>query len=324
MRLIRSLTGIATLLTFGVILLGSFTRLTDAGLGCPDWPGCYGFLTVPQTPEALSEAQSLFHQEVHATKAWTEMIHRYAAGLLGLLIATIFGLSLKKRKTNKNTSPLPSILLALVIFQALLGMWTVTLKLLPLVVMAHLLGGFATLSLLFLFWRQLSTQKPHPASVPRALLNTALVMLIAQIILGAWTSTNYAALICTHFPQCDNEWWPSFSWHAFNFTAGLGLSNPLTAMTTPDRITIHMLHRLGAVLTTGIISALIAYLYFVPKRARQAAPLLLLLLLQITLGTLNVLYKLPLFVAVAHTGTAALLLLTIINLYTYGKKSHAA
>ena len=303
----RRLIQIALLFTFGVILLGSYTRLTDAGLGCPDWPGCYGKLLAPEADKA----------------AWTEMIHRYFAGSLGLLIGSIFLINLKTKALPRL---LTGALLALVVFQAALGMWTVTLKLLPVVVMAHLLGGFATLTLLWALYIQLapSVSWPVKSRTLIALAWISWIILILQLILGGWTSANYAALVCPDFPYCQGQWFPAFHWEAFNPFTGADLPNPLAAFGIVERTSIHMAHRVGAVLVFFLVSALAIKLLLQKQAALISTAILLdfLLLLQLGLGVSNVMFSLPLAVAVLHTGMGVLLLLTLTTVVIRLKRAH--
>ena len=213
MRVFSKISFIAACLALFVVVLGAYVRLSDAGLGCPDWPGCYGTLTVPQSESAIAHAETAYpDQPVEANKAWKEMIHRYFAGTLGLLVLAIFVLGWRARKEIKVSPWLPTFLLILIVFQAALGMWTVTLLLKPVVVTAHLLGGMATLGLLtWLAHRHLgivSTGFSHADNL-RFWARWALVILFLQIFLGGWTSTNYAALACTDFPTCHGVWMPS-------------------------------------------------------------------------------------------------------------------
>ncbi len=293
-----------------VILLGAYTRLTDAGLGCPDWPGCYGQLWVSK---ALAGAAS--------QKAWTEMIHRYVAGTLGLLIGLAAFLSFQEPRARGGQRVLPMVLVLLIMGQAALGMWTVTLRLWPVVVMGHLLGGLATISLLWLWW--LLRHRPWMAPLPGrprvvlGLTNAVLILLCLQVALGGWTSANYAALICPDFPTCQGHWLPPLSLQAFDFRLGFGLPNPLTAFGTIERMTIQVVHRLGALVLFLGISALSASI-FCSARARGVRALAVLLWLgicvQVGLGISNVLYHLPVTVAVAHTGLAVFLLLLVLTL----------
>jgi cytochrome c oxidase assembly protein subunit 15 len=342
-----------TLLAFVVVVLGAYTRLTNSGLGCPDWPGCYGQL-VPQ----MDATNPL----INTAKAWTEMIHRYLAGSLGIVIFVLAFFIIKNKSAFKKQSQILALTTSgLVIFQALLGMWTVTLKLFPAVVMAHLMGGLATLSLLW--WLTLTLQfhnEDNIASGTRALRNahekitspslarskkkvfscaflrpwviTALIMLVIQIFLGGWTSANYAALVCLDFPFCDNfnqnvglNFHSLNIFEAFNFiTTGVDGSSG-TPLGHAARITIHMLHRIGAFLTTLIIGwlTLLAWRRSQDKSIQVVSIVMAsLLMIQIFLGITNILAKLPLPIAVAHNAIAALLLLSVVtlNYFIYEKQ----
>ncbi len=313
----RSFLKLTLVFALCVIVLGAYTRLTDAGLGCPDWPTCYGHLTVPASAEDVKQKHYLEQRPLEPSKGWAEMIHRYFAGSLGLLIllATVWSW---RRRTSDPRQPvwLPTLLLGVVIFQALLGMWTVTLLLKPVVVMGHLLGGFATLALLFLLVRV--TGQPHvvqtsPGTRLWALL--ALIVLVLQIALGGWTSTNYAALACADFPTCHGQWWPETDFsEAFVLWRGLGVNYEYGVLDNPARTAIHMAHRLGALVSLVVVGGFALRLIGEGDEAgRVGWIVLLLLLLQVTLGISNVLLHLPLSVAVAHNATAALLLLSLIN-----------
>ncbi|PRB82873.1 heme A synthase [Pseudomonas sp. MYb185] len=305
----------ALLLGFVVVVLGAYTRLVHAGLGCPDWPGCYGFLSVPRSDTAIELAQLRFPDDpVEAFKAWAEMIHRYAAGLLGLAILGLALLALRLRGRDGYPLKLPLGLLALVICQALFGMWTVTLKLWPQVVTAHLLGGFATLSLLFLLCLRLSGRLPADVglSALRPLARAVLVVVIVQIALGGWVSSNYAAVACVDLPTCHGEWWPEMDFAAgFNIFQEIG-PNYLGGMLYGEgRTAIHFTHRVGALVTT-LITLLLAWRLYRAGLTATAAWLTLVLLTQVSLGITNVLAHLPLPVAVAHNAVGALLLLSMV------------
>jgi len=306
----------ATVLAFAVVLLGAYTRLTHAGLGCPDWPGCYGFLHVPHSEAQLAHAELHFPDTpVEADKGWNEMIHRYFAGCLGLLILALAVQALYFRGRNGQPLQLPLLLLALVIAQAAFGMWTVTLKLWPQVVTAHLLGGFATLSLLFLLTLRLSGRvRPLPDSPPflRGLAKLGLLLVILQISLGGWVSANYAAMACIDLPTCQGRWWPQMDIpSAFNLAQHIGPNYLGGKLDSTARTAIHLFHRMGAVLVCLVLLLLIWQLLRA-RLAYLAALLLLALLLQIALGISNVLFHLPLFVAVAHNGGGAALLLALV------------
>lgn len=306
---------VATLLAFVVVLLGAYTRLTHAGLGCPDWPGCYGFLSVPMSEGQQSLAAMRFPEaplEVH--KGWNEMVHRYFAGTLGLLILGLAVQALRRRADPAQPLKLPLFLLAVVIAQAAFGMWTVTLQLWPQVVTAHLLGGFTTLSLLFLLTLRLSTREPAMPRVSGGLRGLALIGLLAviiQVALGGWVSSNYAAVACTDFPTCHGEWWPKMDFaNAFNLAEHDIGTNYLGGLLFGEaRTAIHMTHRLGA-LTVSLILLTLSWQLWRNGLGRLAGLLLAALALQIGLGMGNVLLNLPLPVAVAHNGGGALLLLT--------------
>lgn len=330
---IKRLTIFAVLLACCVVALGAYTRLKDAGLGCPDWPGCYGHLTVPQSAEAIDRAQSAYpDRPVEPHKAWPEMIHRYFASTLGLVITCILGMSLRARKRDPDAPlKLPLLLFLLVIFQGLLGMWTVTLGLFPSVVMAHLLGGFTTLCLLFLLALRLHLPVQAGVSVsPMMKWGIAGIFVLAlQIALGGWTAANYAATICSKLPICQAGWSQHVNFQdAFQFW-GHGVDNyEFATHIGPDaKITIHATHRIGAIITTLYLSSLFIWLWVrrdVESGTKKIAALaMMVLLVQIALGVSNVLLDLPLLVAVAHNGVAALLMMSLIllnfSLYRIGR-----
>ena len=318
---------LATGLAFIVVILGAFTRLSDAGLGCPDWPGCYGQITVPHTQAALQNAAKAYPALiVEKNKAWAEMIHRYFAGFLGLiiLVLAIWALA-RKKKYSAQPIAVPLCLLALVIFQAALGMWTVTWKLLPLVVMGHLLGGMAILGMLW--WLYLSgnqlkeTMPSHVQKFLNKLFSASIIglaIIAIQIFLGGWTSSNYAAIICPDFPYCKGLLFPSMDIaHGFNFFSPIGANYQGGALEAPARVAIQMFHRYGGAITGLYIGMLAWYLMFFRHAAYfrlNGWLIFILLVTQICLGMLNVLWHLPLAIAVAHNATAALLLLSVITL----------
>lgn len=319
----------ATVLTVAVVVLGAYVRLSDAGLGCPDWPGCYGQIGVPQTLEEVGAANLAFPERpVEAAKGWKEMIHRYFAGALGLVIFALAALAYRNRHDRRQRLALALAIAALVVFQAMLGMWTVTWKLKPLVVMAHLLGGFAVLALLW--WQTLRARRrlagtaerglPRVAGL-RAALVVALVAVVVQIALGGWTSANYAAVACNEFPTCTlGEVWPERADFSEGFTPwhGLGPNYEFgTHLSNAAKIAIHLAHRAGAVVVALLLLALAWALWrTVPGRTanRAAAVLAAALAAQFALGVSNVVFNLPLPVAVAHNAGAALLLLVLVTL----------
>jgi len=308
----------ATLLAAVVVLLGAYTRLTHAGLGCPDWPGCYGFLAVPMSEQAQALAAERFPDApVEVDKGWNEMIHRYFAGALGLVILGLAIQALRRRGEPGQPVRLPLLLLGVVIAQAAFGMWTVTLQLWPQVVTAHLLGGFATLSLLFLLCLRLSGRLPAlSAPVPvwlRLFSFAAMLLVIGQVALGGWVSSNYAAVACTDLPTCHGQWWPQMDFsRAFDLTHHDIGPNYLGGMLYGEaRTAIHVAHRLGALGVTLVLLALAGMLWR-SGMGRIAGLLLAALGLQVGLGISNVVFHLPLAVAVAHNGGGAALMLVLV------------
>lgn len=317
----------ATALACIVVVLGAFTRLNHAGLGCPDWPGCYGHLTWPTTDVHVAAAEKLFPESpVEHDKTWPEMVHRHFAGILGLFILalTLFAWRPKAQALMKQTRGHTLGLLVLVIIQAAFGMWTVTLKLWPQVVTAHLLGGFTTLSLLWLlvqrygsFGWTFSLAKQEKLTSLKMFAIMVLILVVGQIALGGWTSSNYAALACTDFPTCQGQWWPrtQFS-QAFNFAQTIGPNYLGGLLEGEARTAIHMAHRVGALLITLVVSILAYRLWRIGAAGPRniACTLVLVLVCQIGLGISNILASLPLPVAVAHNAVGALLLLTLVTL----------
>ncbi len=311
----RWLATFAALLTVVVVALGAWTRLSDAGLGCPDWPGCYGHWTVPTTEAQLAQAAALFpEQQVEMSKAWPEMIHRHFAKLLGLTILVLAFLAWRNRKQGHPVG-LPLFLAVLVCVQGAFGAWTVTMKLMPVVVTTHLLLGFTTLSLLTVLALQLHG-KIAPLAVSKNLrrhITAALVLVVMQIALGGWTSSNYAALACTDLPVCQGEWWSQadfaegFSLHLADINYEFGV------LQHNARVAIHSAHRVGAWLVLALVGWLIVRLWQHGPIGRRYGGLIGgLLLVQIALGISNVVFGLPLWIAVAHNGVGALLLISVL------------
>lgn len=360
---------LATLLGAGVVVLGAYVRLNDAGLGCPDWPVCYGRLTWPSDEATIAAANAAFPQRpVETDKAWKEQVHRFFAASLGVLV---LGLALTaswrwpaRRGLLIGASiaaaagifayvggliPLAAILsvaaiglpllgaavwrgswrarataglLGLVIFQALLGKWTVTLLVKPIIVTGHLLGGLATVALLWWVTLRQGRWLEHPSSPgtrPERLL-TALVLavVVGQIALGGWTSTNYAALACTDFPTCHGAWWPQADFgEAFVLWRGLGIDYEFGVLDNPARVAIQLTHRIGALITLVLVLGLAVAIGLRSRNpaARGVAMVAgTLVVVQFGLGVANVLLSLPLSVAVAHNGVAMLLLLSLVTL----------
>jgi cytochrome c oxidase assembly protein subunit 15 len=275
-------------------------------------------LSVDSAAENVDAINQAFPQrpfEYH--KAIKEMVHRYFASSLGLLILVLAGLAIANRKDPEQPVVLPVALVALVIFQGLLGMWTVTLLLKPLIVVLHLIGGLATLSLLA--W--LAMRRPSPAQIPpnlRTLAGVGLLVLALQIVLGGWTSSNYAALACPDFPTCQNSFWPDMdAKDAFVLWRGLGIDYEGGVLDHPARVAIHFVHRLGAIAAAIILGALsvLAWLRGSTPALRTAGMLLgIVLIAQLILGPVMVMRALPLPLATAHNGVAALLLLATVRM----------
>lgn len=321
---------ITVVLALCVVMLGAYTRLTNAGLGCPDWPGCYGHMVLPAGDKAFNSAQRQFPDSpIEVKKAWTEMTHRYLAGTLALLIfVTGFALIARHFKDRESMTriplQLPITLMVLVIFQAALGMWTVTMKLLPVVVMGHLLGGILVFSLLSRLRLQMSEVKPANLPSWRLWVGLAVVILFCQIALGGWVSANYAGIACVGFPQCNGLWMPRLHLsEGFNLFSPAGVNYQGGALDTDARVSIQFIHRIGAIITAGyIISLSTLLLRRVTNRAMRTVvwTALLLVVTQFLLGVMNVMYLLPIKIAVAHNGVAAMLMATILMMLYLTKK----
>lgn len=305
----------ATLLTLCVIVLGAYVRLSDAGLGCPDWPGCYGKVLVPMAEHEIHKANEAFPQRpVEIDKAWKEMAHRYLASLLGLLILALAIIAIKNRKRANQALWLPLLLFVVVCFQGALGMWTVTLLLKPAIVTLHLLGGMLTLGLVT--WLTLSQKIPkaNRLKVPSRIKHWArfaLLIVCCQIALGGWTSTNYVALHCWDLPTCQGQWLPPTDFaEGFTIWRELGVDYEGGMLSLEAGTAVHLAHRFGAVITLLVAGVLIMLLWNINRFL--ALLLGVVLAIQIMLGLLNIILVLPLAIAVAHNGGAALLLMTLV------------
>ena len=361
----------AVLLALGVIVFGSFVRLSNAGLSCPDWPTCYGKATWPTHEHEIAAANESFERAVEVTKAWREQFHRHIAAALGVGVLLLALLATRKRRhgvasilvaaglvaasipvymgveglfasdhvtamalflaaealllvqalrwSNSDGARLSTLVLMVIIFQAVLGMWTVIWLVKPIIVMAHLLGGLLTMSLLvWLAWKTTPGPALVVAEAPRLrrLLWVGLGLLVAQIALGGWTSANYAALACgTDFPTCLGQWWPAQDYReAFVLWRGIGVDYEGGVLDGPARVAIQMTHRLMAVLVAGHLLAVGIRMVRTPGLVFWGCVLLVLLATQVALGISNVVLGLPLWVAVAHNAGAALLLFTVVGL----------
>ena len=328
MKRIAKLVLVAFCLAYMVVVLGAYVRLSDAGLGCPDWPVCYGRIVPPIAEQEIEAANTAFpHRPVEMAKAWKEQVHRYSASVLGLLIAALAVLVYRHRDHSMQPVVLPIFLVVLVIFQGLLGMWTVTLLLKPLFVMLHLLGGMTTLLLLWWLNLRLSATMPGRGTAGRADIYhwawLAMAIVYTQIALGGWTSSNYAALACRDFPTCHGSFWPPMDFkNAFVLWRGLGVSYEYGVLDAPARTAIHFTHRLGAMITALVILVLGIRCLRDPRPVLRHTGGVLIgaLVLQIALGVSNVLYGLPLPVAVAHNAGAALLLLLVGSVLYFSRR----
>lgn len=311
----------ATCLTLCVIILGAYVRLSDAGLGCPDWPGCYGKILAPTADHEIHLANQAFPERpVETHKAWKEMLHRYLASTLGLVILILAYLAIKNRRDPEQPFWLPIILVLVVCFQGALGMWTVTLLLKPAIVTLHLLGGMLTLALLS--WLTLSQKFPvHKRVLTRPFTRNwavfALIVLSLQISLGGWTSTNYVALHCYDLPTCQGQWLPPTDFkEGFRIWRELGVDYEGGILSVEAGTAVHLTHRIGAVITFLVSGLLIFLLLQIrqPLGTWLAILLSVALATQILLGILNIVLVLPLVIAVAHNGVAALLVIILVSI----------
>ena len=312
------LVALLVFLTMDLVMFGAFVRLTDAGLGCPDWPGCYGRLTPAQAHVQIHQAvaeEGGTQGNVSPFKAWVEMIHRYVATIIGALITVMAARALwARRKGQALRVGLPLLLFAWIIVQGMFGAWTVTLLLKPLIVTLHLMGGIVLLLLAAWFWmRNRPDMQPLDAgAATRWLTLVALAGLLVQIFLGGWVSTNYAALACSGFPTCNGSWNPPADWSAgFTMWRDLGRMPDGSAITLQALIAIHWAHRLFAVVASALVLGAAGMLARLRELRRLAAWLVLALLTQIALGVSVVLLQHPLVPAVAHNGVAALMVLLL-------------
>jgi cytochrome c oxidase assembly protein subunit 15 len=313
---IRKLAGFGVIFALLVVSVGAYTRLADAGLGCPDWPGCYGFLTVPDEATEISTAEARYPEApVEFAKAWWEMGHRYIAGALLLLVASILFVAYRAREEEDTPLKLAAVLMFVILWQAAFGAWTVTLKLWPQVVTGHLIGGFTTLSLMWLLFLRQGGLSDMVSALPRPnwLAKIAFVAVVLQIILGGWVSSNYAALACYDFPSCDGTYTPNIDLQqGFNIFQSVGPNYLGGLMTNEARMAIHWVHRIGAIVVLLVVGGLV--IQTVKQAAVIGYVLLAVLVTQITLGILNVVWVLPLLNATAHNTVGALLLLVLVTI----------
>ncbi len=324
---LAALTALTLFLTFDLIVFGAFTRLSDSGLGCPDWPGCYGEMSPFAARDSIDAAQlAAGGGPVTWGKAWIEMIHRYLAMTVGVLILVIAAVAWRERNKLPFSPWWPTAALVWVVVQGAFGKYTVTLKLYPAVVTAHLLGGLLLLALLAL--QHAAFRAPTAATGPplpprlRGLGLAALAALVMQIVLGGWVSTNYAVLACTGFPACNGQWWPQMDLASgFTLLRELGRAGHGGVLQFDALVAIHMAHRLFAVVATLCMGTLAWKLWHSGAAAprRFGIALALLLLAQLASGLSNVVLGWPLVAALAHSAGAAALVLTMVLLLAGGR-----
>ena len=317
MNYIKNLSFIGICMAFVVIALGAWTRLVDAGLGCPDWPGCYGFIVFPTNEAEIAIAESrypMFPYDIN--KAIPEVVHRYFAATLGLVAIALSVLSFKQNQ-DINIRYWCLGLLIFICCQGLFGYLTVSLKLLPIIVTGHLFGGFITVSLFFFIFIRagnFSVLNTFDIQKVKYIALTCLVLLLVQIFLGAWTSTNYASLACPDFPTCQGSFSPDMDFkNGFSLNQEVGPNYLYGLLDNPSRVAIHYSHRVTALILTFAYLVLISRLWFTAA-APLASSVGVILLTQISLGIMNVVYVLPLYIAIAHNLVAALLLITTLTI----------
>jgi cytochrome c oxidase assembly protein subunit 15 len=321
----RRIAPLAALLAFGVVVLGAYVRLSDAGLGCPDWPTCYGHWTAGAAAQHADQLGGLYPERpVDYARAIREMVHRYFAAGLGLLITALAIIAVTNRRSRSLPVALPVFLLLFVILQGVFGALTVTWQLQPIIVTAHLLGGMTTLALLA--WLNLKPEVRARVPAERGLWRWALAALAVlglQLALGGWVSSNYAAIACPDFPTCQRHWLPPMDLtNAFVLWRGLGVDYTGGILDHPARVAIHFAHRLGVVVA-GLALAGVAFATLTgggSARVRVAAlGVIAALALQIGIGISMVLMTFPLWLATLHNAGAALLVVATIVLLRYLK-----
>lgn len=331
-RRVQALTVITLFITFDLVLFGAFTRLTDSGLGCPDWPGCYGHASPMGAQTAIAAEQMQMPEgPVTHTKAWIEMIHRYMAMAVGGLILTLTAFACLRRWRGDTSVSLlwPSFTLLWVCVQGAFGALTVTMKLFPLIVTLHLMGGMVLLALLTMqVQRQRLASERAQAILIRPMVYAAtligLLLLTLQVLLGGWVSTNYAVLACNTFPMCQNSWWPLMNFEqGFTLWRHLGMDAQGQPLVFESLTAIHYVHRLAAY----VVLIYLAWLAFALRRVRAmtfaANWLLACLVLQLVTGVSNVVFDWPLASAVLHTGGAAAMVVVLMWILTGARASRS-
>ena len=319
---LRKLTWVTAFLTLDLIMFGSFTRLTDSGLGCPDWPGCYGHSNPLSAGEQIRAAETALPSgPVTMTKAWIEMLHRYFAMAVGFLIIVLAAMSWRRWLLVRDPARAPwlaTFTLFAVCLQGAFGAWTVTMKLQPAIVTAHLLGGMGLLALLV--WQALREEPPKPlgaaASELRPLALGAFALLALQVALGGWVSTNYAVLACPDFPLCHGQVMPSMDFvHGFTLWRDLGMTGAGEPIPFQALVAIHWVHRMFAFVVIAVLALLAWRAWRVTGLAGLARAMAALVALQFLTGLSNVVFAWPLLLAVLHNGGAAALvgLMVVLN-----------
>jgi heme a synthase len=319
---LRKLAWVTAFLTFDLILFGSFTRLTDSGLGCPDWPGCYGHSNPLSAGEEIRAAETALPSgPVTMTKAWIEMLHRYFAMAVGFLIIVLMVMAWRRfvrerSPLHRSAAVLATIVLAAVCLQGAFGAWTVTMKLQPAIVTTHLLGGMSLLALLV--WQALREETPralgaHAAGL-RPLAIVAFLILALQIALGGWVSTNYAVMACPDFPLCHGELVPTMDFRqGFTIWRDLGMTPGGEPIAFQALVAIHWVHRHFAYVAFAVLAWLAFKAWNVAGLSWQARALALTLVVQFLTGLSNVVLQWPLALAVAHNGGAAVLVALLVT-----------
>jgi cytochrome c oxidase assembly protein subunit 15 len=320
----RKLVWVTVVLTFELIMFGAFTRLTDSGLGCPDWPGCYGHANPVQAHEHISAAEAAMPTgPVTAMKAWIEMIHRYLAMSIGVLIIVLVAIAwvnwIRSQRRNAGYAPwYPMLLLGFICLQGAFGAWTVTMKLQPIIVTTHLLLGMGLLALLtWLAMRQSEqTVVGKQAIALRLPALAAAIALVVQLALGGWVSTNYAALACTEFPLCNGALVPQMDLgNGFTLWRELGRTAAGEFLPFPALVAVHWVHRSFAFVVIALVTWVGWRARTIPGLEKSGRWLLIAVAAQFLTGVSTIFLNFPLLLAVAHNGGAALLvlLLTMVN-----------
>lgn len=327
---VQALTLLTLFLTFDLVLFGAFTRLTDSGLGCPDWPGCYGSASPLGAHAEITAAQTAMPTgPVTHGKAWVEMVHRYLATSVGVLILALTVMAWWAQRKSAQRSVVspwwPAATLVWVCVQGAFGALTVTMKLFPAIVSLHLLGSYLLLLLLAVQAALVARTSGPAMSAPLALrygMAGGLLLLLLQAMSGAWVSTNYAVLACTEFPQCQSQWWPVMDFaQGFTLWRPLGMNPDGSHITVQALTAIHFAHRLLAGVTALVLAMVAWRMWRWPALNGLARCLAALLVLQLVTGLSNVVLDWPLVAAVLHTGGAGAMMVVLVWALTVSRNS---